>query len=69
MAERRAQCEVNTKVITDLESTVFGNGKLGIKDRVMKLEVLMWIVIVLLVGNGSLLGWTIKTLSVLSKVK
>jgi hypothetical protein len=33
-----------------------GNGKKGFSDRILRLEILMWFVIILLVSNGGLLA-------------
>ena len=66
--DRCKDCDGNQQIIQDLKSAVFGNSRIGIQARVIKLEVLIWIVILLLVGNGALLGWTIKTVNLLSIV-
>lgn len=64
--ERRYKCLLHENTLKDLKNAVFGNGRPGIKDRVIKMEVMIYIVIALLVTNGALLGWTIKSVSKLS---
>ena len=61
--ERRADCIVAQNKIKELWSIIKGNGKKGLQEKVIKLEVLIWIVIILLLGNGGLMAYTIKFIS------
>jgi len=61
MKERRAECDAHKEKTEELRDAMFGNGRPGLKDRVIKLEVMMYIIIGLLLGNGALLAWTTKT--------
>ena len=65
--ESRKDCEGHQLIMQDLKNAVFGNGRIGILARVIKLEVLIWIVIVLLLGNGGLMAYTLKILSGVTK--
>jgi hypothetical protein len=58
--ERRQDCKVHGTLLDDLKHAVFGNGRPGLKDRMMRLEVQMWVVLGLLMGNGGLL-WKVLT--------
>lgn len=65
--ERRADCLAHKQITDDLKKAIFGNGRAGLKEKVVKLEVLIWIVITLLLGNGGLLAYTFMTISNLKK--
>lgn len=55
-AEHKAMVES----VNDLKKAIFGNGRPGLKEKVIKLEVMIWIVITLLIGNGGLLVYTLS---------
>jgi len=66
--ERREVCKAHQDRTDYLDKVVWkGNGSKSLKDRMSKVETMLWVVIVLLLGNGSLLAWTLKTLSVVKK--
>jgi len=68
MEERRAACEAHDKRTTNLEVAMFGkDGNPGVQRKVDKMGLLLGIVIALLVGNGGLLIFTLKTISGLAK--
>lgn len=53
--------------IEKLERTLEGNGRKGLIERVAKLEVMVWIVIMLLMGNGGLLAFALTAIAGLKK--
>ncbi|NIU83355.1 MAG: hypothetical protein GWN64_07710 [Candidatus Thorarchaeota archaeon] len=60
--ERRQHCEAHRNNTDALMKVMFGNGQKGIQERVFKLEVMIWILIGLVLGNGGLLAVTLKTI-------
>ncbi len=66
MTVENGHCE-NADVIKDMKTAIFGNGRPGIKEVVAKQSVLIWIVIVLLIGNGGLLFKLINQISNITK--
>ena len=70
MEERRESCNSHRKQTEYLEQVVWkGNGSKSLKDRVVKLEILLWVIMGLLVGNGGLLAMTMSTVSKLVEGK
>jgi len=67
MEERRAECISHKETIEELKKAVFGNGRPGLKEKVTKLETMIWIVITLLLANGGLLSYTLFTIAGLKK--
>lgn len=65
--EEKANCINHQTKTNSLWNTVEGNGKSGLKDRVLKLEILIWIVIALLIGNGGLVAYSLKLISLIKK--
>ena len=65
--ERRALCIEHQGKTKSLWKTVEGNGKKGLKEKVIELKTLMYIVIALLLGNGGLMAYTLKFISSLKK--
>ena len=64
MAERRTQCKDHLGRTEYLEKLTFkGNGQPSLRDEVVKLKVMVGIVMVLLIGNVSLLGYTMKIIT------
>lgn len=62
--ERRADYRIMKGKIDEMWTKMFtGNGSKSFNDRIVKLEVMMWIIIILLIGNGGLMAWTLKTVS------
>ena len=55
--ERRENCLIHNKELKDLSHAVFGNTRKGLVERVIRMEVMMWVVIALLLGNGGLIIW------------
>ena len=59
--ERRENCLIHDKEhdkdLKDLSHAVFGNARKGLVERVIRMEVMMWVVIALLLGNGGLIIW------------
>lgn len=65
--ERRSSCVEHLRRTERMEKTLEGNGRKGVVERVAKMEVLMWIVIMLLLSNGGLLAYTLFTIAGLKK--
>ena len=55
--ERRENCLIHDNELKDLSHAVFGNARKGLVERVIRMEVMMWVVIALLLGNGGLIIW------------
>lgn len=62
MNERRENCLLHDEKLKAIEKIINGNGQKSLPERITRVEVLLTVVIGLLITNGGLLAWTIKTI-------
>ena len=66
--ERREMCKTHNERTDYLDKVVWkGNGEKSLLSRVIKLEVMMWVLILLVLGNGGLLAYSLNILSKVAK--